>query len=303
MNLADLTESEFRQRITGDGLALQTGPLHLRLRSDVLLVQQGVRLLYADYPVLAPERFCDHGVEIVRAGGLRRWLRPQVLFLHDGAPTFEPMPADHGMPLLEWALNWAISGQAHQYLILHAAVIERGGRAVVMPAPPGSGKSTLCAGLIHRGWRLLSDELALIDLGNGRLAGPARPVSLKNASIDLIAAFAPEAVFGRRTPATVKGTVAHLRAPSEHVRRAAEPALPGWIVFPKYVAGAAAQLGSRPKADAIMQLSRNAFNAGITGREGFAALARLVSESECLDFSYSSLDEAAAVFERLAAAA
>jgi predicted ATPase len=30
---------------------------------------------------------------------------------------------------------------------------------VILPAPPGSGKSTLCAALVTRGWRLLSDEL------------------------------------------------------------------------------------------------------------------------------------------------
>jgi hypothetical protein len=42
-------------------------------------------------------------------------------------------------------------------------VLERGGRALLLPAPSGSGKSTLCAGLAFNGWRLLSDELALLD--------------------------------------------------------------------------------------------------------------------------------------------
>ena len=56
------------------------------------------------------------------------------------------------------------------FLLVHAAVLERDGRAVVMPGPSGVGKSTLCAALVARGWRLLSDEVAMI-----RTAGRSAP--------------------------------------------------------------------------------------------------------------------------------
>lgn len=90
------------------------------------------------------------------------------------------MPVGHAFPQLEWAMNWCISTQANFYLLLHSAVIERNGFAAIMPAPPGSGKSTLCAALINRGWRLLSDELALISLHDQNIYPLARPVGLKN---------------------------------------------------------------------------------------------------------------------------
>ena len=57
---------------------------------------------------------------------------------------------------------------AHQYLIIHAAVVEKNGLAAILPAPPGSGKGTLTAGSVLSGWRLLSDELTLIDRLSGR---------------------------------------------------------------------------------------------------------------------------------------
>jgi hypothetical protein len=47
---------------------------------------------------------------------------------------------------------------------LHAAVVARGGYAVVVPAPSGTGKSTLALALLSRGFSYLSDELAPIDL-------------------------------------------------------------------------------------------------------------------------------------------
>jgi HprK-related kinase A len=301
MKLGQLSAGELRERMAGPGIGIRTGAFALRVRSDAQPVHEGFRLLYAGYPVVEPDGFCDYAVEIGRRGGLRRFAKPQVRFLFDGVPVFEPLPLAHALPLAEWALNWCISTYAHQYLVLHAAVVERGGRAAILPAPPGSGKSTLCAGLVHRGWRLLSDELALLSLTDRSLAALARPISLKNESIDLIGRYAPQAVFSGRTVDTRKGTVALLKAPDEHVARAAEGARPAWIVFPTYVASADPQLKPRAKADSMLELSRNAFNFGPTGREAFEALADAVDACGCYDFAYSRLDDAVAQFDALAA--
>jgi ABC-type thiamine transport system ATPase subunit len=84
-------------------------------------------------------------------------------------------------------LNWCVAGHAHHYLMLHAAVLEKNGRAVVLPGDPGAGKSTLTAALMLDGWRLLSDEITLINRRRWTArTGLARPVSLKNASINII---------------------------------------------------------------------------------------------------------------------
>jgi HprK-related kinase A len=300
MNLGQLPAGELARRLAGPGIGIRTGPFNLRIRSDAAGVATGIRLLYEDYPVVESSAFCDYSIGVDRASGLRRWVRPQVRFTYDEELMYEPMPLGHALALTEWALNWCIGSNSHQYLVLHAAAVERGGYAAILPAPPGSGKSTLCAGLVSRGWRLLSDELALVSLQRLELHAVARPIGLKNQSIELIRHYAPEAVFSDETHATSKGTVAHMRAPRGDVLRVDEPALPGWVVFPRYAAGSAASLAPRDKADAMLQLSRNAFNSGVVGREGFHALADLVRDSDCYDFSYSDLDDAVAVFEDLA---
>ena len=299
MNVGQLSVGEIADRLAGPGLGIRTGPFHLRIRSDAPTVLAGVCALYPDYPVLDPGAFCDFTVGVERVRGLRRWLRPQVQFTFDHEPVFEPLPLAQAMPLAEWALNWCVGSNAHQFLVLHAAAIEREGVAAVLPAPPGSGKSTLCAGLIHRGWRLLSDELALLSLSTGQLVALVRPVSLKNASIDLIRGFAPGSVFSAVTHGTTKGSVAQMRVAPDDLRRVDEPADPAWVVFPRYVADAQATLAPRDKADSMLQLSRNAFNSGVTGREGFHALADLVGRCDCYDFRYSRLDDAVAVFDDL----
>lgn len=299
MLLSELPSTELAQRLHGEGLLLRTGPFVFRISSPVPSVAEGVDLLYRANPLAGADEFVDFDVRLDWARGLRRWVRPQVRFVFDGESPFEPLPADHAYPLLEWAMNWCISAHAHQGLLLHAAVVERQGLAAILPAPPGSGKSTLCAALISRDWRLLSDEMALISLADGSVTALARPVSLKNESLDVIRRFAPQAVFNRVSHGTSKGSVTHMRASAEHVRRVDERARPRWVVFPRYVAGAAPTMRPRPKADSMLELGRNAFNYMVLGRQGFEALGDMVSGCDCYDFHYSDLDEAMAAFDHL----
>jgi hypothetical protein len=289
--------------LSGPGLRLRTGPLVAGIRSPLADVIHGVALLYSDHAVEPADGFADFHVRIDRPAGLRRWVKPQVQFQFDGSPPFHPLPGDQGFPILEWGLNWCVSQNCHQYLIFHAAVLERSGRALLLPAPPGSGKSTLCAGLLHRGWRLLSDELALIDPASGEVFPLPRPVSLKNASIEVIRRFAPGAVISPTVHDTLKGSVAHVKPPRESVLRAVEPATPRWVVMPRYQAGSETRLERFSKGRAFMQLVDGSFNYHLHGAQGFELLARVIEACECYEFVYSDLEEATALFAGLAAQA
>jgi len=299
MRLSDLSPQERVSRLRNEGLALRTGPFVFRIHSPMALVEQGLTLLYGANPVADDEAFVDFDLALLPTGGLRRWIRPQARFFFDGHAPFEPLHIDHAYPLLEWSMNWCISAHAHEGLLLHAASIERNGLAAILPAPPGSGKSTLCAGLVHRQWRLMSDEVAMISLEDGGVTALARPVSLKNESLAVIKAFAPEAVFNRVSHGTTKGSVTHMRAPEDHVRRVDERAQPRWVIFPRYEAGSAPLLTPRSKAGSLLELGRNAFNYVVLGEQGFDALADMVERCDCYDFRYSRLDDAVATFDNL----
>lgn len=300
LTVGALTRAELGRRLKGPGIYLQTGPFVTLLRSPIKHMADGLALLYADYPLLEQPGFADFYVNMGRPGGLRRLVGRQVRFDHDGHAPFKPLPIDQAFPMFEWSMNWCVSSRAHDYLIIHAAVVERNGRAAILPAPPGSGKSTLCAALVQRGWRLLSDELTLVRLGDGRIVPLPRPVSLKNASIDVIRAYAPEAVFSRAVHDTNKGTVAHVKPSADSVARAQETARAAWIIFPQYEAGAAAVLEPLAQGRAFMQVAQNAFNYSLLAAAGFDALAGLIEGSASYQFRYGALDDAIAVFDALA---
>lgn len=299
-NLCELSLQQTQQRLNSPiGLRLRMGPFVTAVHTPLADVARSVHQLYAGYPLVDEAEFTDFSVSIRRPSGIRRYWNAQVTFGLDGQEPFNPLPGDQGFPLLEWGLNWCVYGMCHQYLILHAAVLERQGRALILPAPSGSGKSTLCAALLFHGWRLLSDELTLICPKTGDLVPNPRPVSLKNASIDVISKLVPGVHFSSRIEETTKGVVAHFAAPASALAAAQRPALPGWVVMPKYRAGAATCLQPLEKARALVQLAENSFNYDIFGREGFDMLAQLVDRSECFSFEYSQLNEAIEIFNRL----
>lgn len=298
MIVADLSPVELNQALHR-GLPLRTGPVVSRITSALPQVCNGIAMLYAQHTI-ETEDFADFHVRVALPWSMRRWVHPHAYFYIDGTSPFNPLPADQAFPLLEWGLNWCVTAHCVKYLALHAAVVELNGRAMILPAPPGSGKSTLCAGLINRGWRLLSDELALIDPESVSLTPIPRPVSLKNDSIDIIKSFAPDAVFSPVVRETIKGRVAHMRPHADAVGRSNEFARPGWVVLPHYVAGQLPRLDPMPKAEALLRMAENSFNYATHGRCGFETLAEVVDKSDCYSFSYGNLDEATELFAHLA---
>lgn len=303
MTVADLGLSAAEHCLRHEGLRLRIGPIAVSIRSSLALVQRGVLLHYAQHAVEPSDGFVDFHVCIDRARSRGLWPGRGAAFRFDGRESLARTPDIEGFALLERGLHWCISNHCHQYLIVRAAVLERSGRALLLPAPAGSGKSTLCAGLVFGGgWRLLSDELALIDPTNGTVLPLPRPLDLKDESIDSVRGFAPTAVFGDVVFGTDKRRMTHVQPPADAVLRANEAALPAWVVMPCFEAGTSAQLQPLSRARAFMALVDNAFNYNVHGRGGFAAFADVIDRSDCYKLNYCSLAEAVAVFDQLARA-
>lgn len=291
------------QYLRGDGLRLFSGPFSVRLRGGTPALARQLHLLYPELTPLQGDDGLpvDFHLRLERPRSPRRWLRPKVRLVTDLELPYDPFPLSHGLALFEWGLNWCIAMQAHQYLMLHAAVVEKDGRALVMPALPGSGKSTLCAALMLRGWRLLSDEFGLIRPEDPQLAlhPLPRPIPLKNASIDVIRAFDPAAVFGPLLPNTRKGDVAHLRASATSRQRHADTARPGRFLFVRYQAGATTRLEALPPGWTFLKVSTNSFNYRLQGAAGFRAVTELARRCPSHALTYSNLDQAVDAIEQL----
>ncbi len=202
---------------------------------------------------------------------------------------------------LEWAWNWFIFRTAHHLLVVHAGCLERDGVGLMMPALPGSGKSTLTAALAHSGWRLFSDELALLRPETGELLPIARPVCLKGNSIPVIQDFAPQAKFGPLArDCEQKRPLAHMNPPTDAVRRMNEPALPGLILYPRYSAGSPTEVTPVSRGKSFIELAQSSFNYSMLRRKGFDLLSQVIEQCQSYNLVYSNLAEAVEVINQLA---
>jgi HprK-related kinase A len=297
MKVGALSRDEAQLRMAASGLALQIPPITVRVRSPLRFLAEQMRDLYCDYELADAGEFADVDIRMLRVREIRKWVHPEVQFIVDGTTPFDPFPLAQALPMFEWGLNWVFAHRMHSYLLLHAAVVERDEQALVLPAWPGSGKSTLAASLSCRGWRYLSDEFGAIALDDAQVLPFARPAALKNESIDVMRAFAPEAFIGEVFPETRKGTVAHFRVPTQSILRGRAPARVAAIVFPDFNAGAPVSLVTLGKATAFLKLAGNAFNYEVVGERGFRAVSALVRRADSCVLRYGDLASAHAAID------
>ena len=233
--------------------------------------------------------FIDYCVALNHRSAYSR-MRGQIDFFFENQRPFGAIPIRQAYAFVEWGMNWCVSYHANEYLKLHAAVVARDGRAIIMPGVPGAGKSTLCAALALSGWRVLSDEHALIPPGSNNVVPLCRPVSLKNESIALIRSRAASAILGPESQDTHKGAVAHLKADLSPDSHSAEPLPATTMIFPRYAPDEPQQLRPRTRAESFILAAYHSFNYSMMGVDGFNAMCHLLDSVECFDIIYRDLD-------------
>lgn len=267
---------------------LHIAPFNVRIRSPFSDVAKHIAFFYSDFPRCSPDAFIDLDIQVLPGKGFRRWWRPQVRFLLDGVESFYPLPAEQSAPMLEWGLNWCVASRPLGFLVMHAAVLARQGLAIMLPGFPGAGKSTLCASLcLQENWQLLSDELAILNPASGAMQPHPRPISLKNASLEIVKQFRA-ARLGRVYTDTRKGTISHAAIPKASVLAASRTSVVRWIVFPQFERGAEAHHEAISRAEAFNLISEQSFNKERMGEGGFDALCAMLSGARCFKITYGS---------------
>ncbi|MEZ5374116.1 MAG: hypothetical protein R2704_15590 [Microthrixaceae bacterium] len=123
-------------------------------------------------PVGLDRRTIPTGPVVARIGLSDAWVVvPDVEAAGDHPPSI-------AWDLLERSLAVFASLRLIGRIAVHSAVIGCEGRALLVPASSGGGKSTLTQAAAAAGAEVLSDEYALIDSNSGKVTGWNRPVRI-----------------------------------------------------------------------------------------------------------------------------
>lgn len=215
----------------------------------------------------------------------------------DGSPLFRTRADDDVISRLVVHLNRQITRTAAgTHVVLHAAVIARGRNAVLLPAPPGAGKSTLTAHAVRSGWALGGDEHGALDLQTSRLRPVPKPLTLKagsaaNFRTEHNPPNGSERFFTRHL---------HLTAQDLGGRALDHDVEPRAIVFPTYAPGAALDVRELGPARALVHLRAETFNFHDDAERSFDTLVRLVRSVPALTMRYSDAESALIALSRYA---
>jgi HprK-related kinase A len=293
-----LPPAELRRRFDDKGLMIAIGPFATRIRTRFPDVQNYLASHYAEFP-LSDSPGPHFSIAVAPPANIRRWFRPQAVFFNDGRPPFKPVPRRVAPALFEWGMNWCVGKRAQHWLMLHASVVERGGRVLLMPAPPNSGKSTLGAALAFGGWRLFSDEFGLIDASTAQVHPMPRPIALKGASIGIIRTRVPSVVYGPEAEDEDGAKAVHAAPMPDAVLRMHETAPVGWIVVPRFERDVDTILEPVPRARMLAHLADSSFNYNVVSG-GFDVLARIVDGARCFRLTFGRLEDGLAALADLA---
>ena len=212
----------------------------------------------------------------------------------DGKDDGKANRLSHLGPIVKSAL-WLASVNAHDFLLdLHAGVVGKAGRCILLPAAAGSGKSSLTAALVHSGLNYYSDEVALLERGTFLVPPVPLAVCIKSTGWDLMARYYPQ----------VATAPTHRRADRKHVRyvpppRAAlakEPARVSHIFFPLYTKDEPTRLVPMARSEALAQLMDQCLAMRMRLEpKSVQELIQWIAGIECYALTFSSLDEAVAL--------
>lgn len=178
---------------------------------------------------------------------------------------------DEAIEALESDLRLYVAMWANRRVFVHAGVVEWQGRAIVLPGPTYSGKSTLVAALVRAGARYYSDEYAVLD-SLGRVHPYPAPLSMR----------VPGAAWPERRPASAGAK------PSS-----AKPLPVGLVALSRYRERARWRPQTLSPGQGVLAMLANTVPARLKPSDSLVAIERALSHTKALRGFRGEADEVA----------
>ena len=189
---------------------------------------------------------------------------------------------------LDALLRMHVAVHARDRIFVHAGVVGHRDRAIVLPSPTMTGKTTLVAALVQAGAVYYSDEYAVLD-ERGLVHPYAKPLSIRGADY-YSDVYAADAERGAAELAATERAVESLGGAA-----GAAPLPVGLIAITRYRPGAVFRPRQCSAGEGSLALLSNTVPARERPAEALAVIARAVEKALVLDGERGDAAEAASV--------
>ncbi len=251
----------------------------ITVRADTTAAEQLVGVVLENLRTRATER--DQGVVLTVSGDQTEWQ----LIDHASGMTRAPKTAGGLIYQLTDRIVHHVANEANKHHCLHAGAVSHAGRALVMPAASGCGKSFLTLWLVSQGFEYITDEMVLIDDASG-IDGIARPIQIKTRGLQAVDSLIDsleniyEGIQSNAVPVScLRGRVTALE---RHEL--------GIILFPEFKPGAGYSFSRLSASTAGLKIMGNHINARNLVGHGFSSVMELVRASPCYALEYGGFD-------------
>jgi hypothetical protein len=221
----------------------------------------------------------------------------ELLLIEDGIERIRCNDAGQLIGALHQALLERIYPGVAWLGLIHGGALARGGAGIGLIGPSGSGKSTLAAGLLCAEFDYLADDLIALSAPDGAIMPWPLPRSIKPGSLDVVAAHHPD--LARATPYCTKGLDARLLVPPASAWES-EPVRLRTLLFPRFTAGAAADLQQIALIDVVGRLLGDRIWIGYPiNEQRVTALLAWLSDTAAYAMTYGDLDDGVRLVERV----
>jgi hypothetical protein len=262
--------------------------LGVGIRASSAELLEELSRLTAALPALPPETPLTVVYSVtVTASGFRICAPGTELQVAERGEVFRALEADLA----------ARAAESRDYVMLHAAALERDGRILLVPGESGSGKSTVAAALLKRGFRYQSDEFAPLSADLTVWPYPL-PLRLRETSLRVLPDLAPEVTIGPQAFRVDGEWVFHgLPAPSLVLSEGRRPV--GAVLFPRRTTGIPTPIRPLKAGPAALELMACTINGHVLGERGFHVAVDLVAGVPSYELARGDLGRAAAIVDDL----
>lgn len=216
----------------------------------------------------------------------------RVRALHTDPPeALADRPVSNPSDLCSLLNDWAVRS-ARSHHVFHAGAVAWNGVAILLPGASYSGKTTLTASLVQRGFELVSDEVGAISIYNSRLAVFPRKPAIRPGGLSALG-LGEEAGMGWPPDPTRYVGVEALQGKWARGR----PEL-GLIVLPRFEAEGGTQMRPVTLGEAVVTLSACSCSLATHKESGLDWIIGLARRVDCYELVHS---DPKAAFDLIAA--